>query len=300
MTKSKPSLRNSAKCGLLLSLPLLAFLVFGCSSSTAPTYLREDITQAIEDTSQKEYRIEIKAKLVGDTLWIYIPAEDIFTPLDKNDKPTKYLERFAIEQNIESLENGVFKLDYNIKNVPEQEKFQQIKTNEAVFKKINGVLMVLRRVLFSTERVKYAEPVFFCIVAADIKNGFEMRQLSYYLDLKKVSYGLIGVEEYQHRMIQDINIEPKAVGDKEGLYIEYKDIALGDFITAQIQQRIKLKFSKPEVDKNADIDKEIMKIVAYTIKIYGFKDFDAVELSNLLTNNKTSLNRAAIWAKPTE
>jgi hypothetical protein len=43
---------------------------------------------------------------------------------------------------------------------------------------------------------------------------------------------------------------------------------------------------KPEVEKNADIDKEVTKIVAYTVKTYDFKNFSYVELNNLLTKNK--------------
>jgi hypothetical protein len=224
----------------------------------------------------------------------------MFTEAGPTDKPAKYIERFAIEQNSESLENGVFKLEYNIKSVPEQEKFQQIKINEAVFKKINGVLTVLRRVLFSIDPKKAGEPKFFSVVCADIKNGIEIRQLACYLDLKKVSYGFIGVEEYQHRSIQDLNIEPRAIGDKQGLYIDYKDISMGQFIASQIQHRIKLKFNRPEVDKNADIDKEIIKVVVYTIKAYNFKDFSTVELNNLITNNKITLNQQAVWARPME
>ena len=51
---------------------------------------------------------------------------------------------------------------------------------------------------------------------------------------------------------------------------------------------------------NADLDKEITKIVEHTLKTYDFKDFSIVELNNLLTNAKIILNRAAILENPTE
>jgi len=299
MTKSKLFLRNSAKPALL-KLSFILFLVAGCSPSISPSYFREDITQAIKDTYKKEYKADIYPKLVGKTLWIYLPIEDMVSGVDKKEKPSKYVERFSIEENNNNFENGTFKLGYNIKIIPEKEKIQEVKIDDAVFKKINGVIMVLRRVLFSMHRAKAAEPNFICVVTADIKNGFQMKQLSYYPDLKKVSYGFIGVEEYQHRSINDISIEPKAVGDKEGLYLDYNDIEMADFIAAQIQYRIKLKFSKPEVKQSVDIDKEVLKIAAYTINIYGFKDFDSVELDNLETNNKLSLNQQAILVRSIE
>jgi hypothetical protein len=68
-------------------------------------------------------------------------------------------------------------------------------------------------------------------------------------------------------------------------------------VAAQIQHRIKLKFEKPEVDKNADIDKEILKIAVYTIKTYGLRNFTSAELNNLVTQNRIILNQAAVWAK---
>ena len=49
-----------------------------------------------------------------------------------------------------------------------------------------------------------------------------------------------------------------------------------------------------------NIDKEILKIVTNTIKIYNFKDFTELELNNLLTSSKVVLNRAAVWAGSTD
>jgi hypothetical protein len=228
-------------------------------------------------------------------------VEDIFKPLGKADKPEKYIERFAIGQNKAVFENGILRLKYSIKAVPEQEKYQQeYQYNKSVLEKINDVILVVRRVLFSTERAKTADLKFLFIVTADIKNGFQIRQLSYYVDLKKVSYGLIGLGEYQHRAIQDIDIEPRSIGDKEGLYLDYEDIGWGDFISAQIQHRIKLKFGKPEAQKGTDIDKEVTRIVASTIQIYDFRDFSQAEFNDLATNNTFILNRQAILARSLE
>ena len=72
------------------------------------------------------------------------------------------------------------------------------------------------------------------------------------------------------------------------------------FLMEQIKQRIKYKFQKPEVEKNADIDKEIAKIVVNTLKIYGFKDFDVIELYNAQTKNRVILNKAAALEAPIE
>lgn len=294
--KLKLSLRNLVKRGLLLNLTLL-LTISGCSSSTSPTFLREDTATAVVNICRDEYKLDIKATLFGETLWIYFPVEDL---LNKADKPTKYTEKFIIEDNQNEFRDRVFKLKYKIQDIPEQEKTQEYAYNKEVLEKTNNIWKVIRRVIFSMDSFKKHEPKFVSLVTADIKNGFEMSELFYTLDLKKVSYEFISWGEFQHRTIQDSSVSIEIIGDKEGSHLKFRDFSLEEFIVGQIKNRIKLKFQKPEVEKNVDIDKEILKIVVNTIKTYDFKDFDAVELNNLLTSNRTALNKAAIWSRPTD
>lgn len=298
MTKSKLYSKSLVKCGLLVNIfLLLLYYISGCSYSTAPTYLKEDIPQAIQNISKKEYDLDLQVKLTGGTVWIYMPVENIF---EKADKPEKYVEKFLIAQNNSEFNEEVLKINYLISAIPQREKTQEFKYNKAIAEKMNNVLSVTRRVLFSMERVKTVEPKFICFIIADIKNGVEIREICYYPDLKKVSYNFISIDEYQHRTIQDVDFVPELIGDRQGVYLNYIDITLEDFISKQIQQRIKLKFQKPEVEKNADIDKEIIKIIAFTIKTYGIRNFNEVKINNLATNKTVSLNEAAIWARPTD
>lgn len=295
--KSKLSLKSLAKSGQFFSLGLLLFITSGCTSSTTPTFLKENITSAIQDIAKNEYKIDVRAKLVGKTLWVYLPLEDL---LEKSDKPEKYLEKFDIQNNKAEFEAGLLKLKYLIKNIPEKEKFQEYKYSKQALEKIDSIWKVLRRVIFSMDSLQKNNPIFFCLVTADIKNGIETKEIFYYLDLKKVSYDFISWGEYQHRTIQETDVDPRIIGDKEGLYLEYKDITLDEFVADQIQHRIKLKFQRPEVTETADIDKEILKVAIFTIKTYMPEKLTAVELDNLLTKNKIILNRAAILARPIE
>ena len=297
MMKSRLSLKNSARVALNSLILISLFLFSGCSSVTTPTYNRENLAQSIQDICKKEYNLEVKARLVGDTLWVYLPVEDL---LAKSDKPEKYVEKFVLERTEALPDSSSLKFEYLIKPIEDREKTQEYKYNKLVLEKINNVWKVLRRVVFSLDRSKTGEPKFYSLVAADIKNGFAMKEVFYYLDLKKVSYEYISWGEYQHRAIQDVDLNPQFIGDKEGNYVDYKNITMREFIMGQILHRIKLKFQKPEVDKNANIDKEIIKIIAYTTKIYDFKDFDAVELENLVSKNRIILNQAALLEKTTE
>ncbi|MFA5144633.1 MAG: hypothetical protein WC723_01300 [Candidatus Omnitrophota bacterium] len=298
MMRSKPYSRSSVRRALLLNLSVILFLFSGCSLSTAPTYIKEGLDKAIQDICKKEYSMDVKVTLSGSTLWVYLPVEDM---LAKSDKPEKYLEKFIIDDNKVDFKEGLLKLDYMIKSIPENEKTQEYKYNKAVLDKINNVWKALRRVLFSMERSKEGnEPKFLCLVTADIKNGFETKEISYYQDLKKVSYEFISWTEYQHRVIEQSEVSSTIMGDMEGKHMDYKDISMEEFIAFQIKHRIKLKFQKPEVGKDIDIDKEILKIAAYTIRTYDIKNFTGLELNNLVTNNRIVLNRAALWARPIE
>ena len=294
MIKSRLYLKNLARAALNSLIIISLFLFYGCSSSTSPSFSREDINQTIQDICKKEFNIDLTSKLTGQTLWVYFPVEDI---LVESTEPKKNIERFDIEKLETSFNNGIIENKSAIKPIPEKETTQGSDLDKTIMEKVSNVWGVIRRVIFSMERSKGKEPEFLCMVTADIKNAIEITTTSYTLDLKKIFYGLISWEEYQHRTIQDININPMVIGDKEGLSLDYKEINLNDFIVAQIEQRIKMKFQKPEVDINADIDKEIIKVAIYTIKTYNFKDFTEITFNNLVSNNKTTLNQAAVWGK---
>ncbi|MDD5692222.1 MAG: hypothetical protein PHP10_03480 [Candidatus Omnitrophica bacterium] len=291
MMRSKLSSRSLAKAGFKL-LPLIFFLS-ACTSSTCPSFPKENIPQAVQDICKKEYKLDVSTKLVGRTLWVYMPLEDI---ISKPEKPEKYIERFLVEDKESALSEGELKVSYLIKPVEESEKTQEMTLDKAANEKIFNVLQVVRRVLFSIDNSEKYTPLFFCIVTADIKNGFEIKQIFHLLDLKKLSYGFISQTEYQHRIVQDTEVSADIIGDKEGAHLLYRDITLEEFIAYQIRNRIRMKFQKPEVEKNADIDKEVLKIVSHTLDTYAYKKFNIVELVNLETGGKTILNQAAILA----
>lgn len=297
MMRSKRYSKNSAKTGLLLSLYLLSFIFFGCSSSTEPSFIKENIADSIREICEAEYNLQVKTKLVGETVWVYLPVEDIL--LDTKN-PQKFSEKFEIGLLENKFDRNSFQLEYSIKSIPETEKTQQSEYNKDVAEKLNNVWKVIRRVIFSMDRSRPDLPKFYCVITADIKKGFEIIDTIYYVDLKKVTYQFISWDEYQHRAIQEIAQSPEIFADTYGLHVKYKDITWEDFLSGQIKHRIRLKFQKPEVEQNADIDKEILKIVVNTLKTYDYRDFITVEVENLLTKNKITLNQGAIWARPIE
>jgi len=289
--------KSSAKTGLLLSLYFLSLLFLGCTSNTEPTYIKENIADSIREICEAEYKLQIKTKLVGQTVWVYLPVEDF---IKESEKPQKYSEKFEIGLLENRFSNDSLQLEYSIKSIPETEKTQQAEYNKSVLEKISNVWKVLYRVILSMDRNRPDIPKFYCVITADIKNGLERIDIFYYQDLKKYLYQFISWDEYQHRAIQDFVQSEEILADTYGLHVKYKDMTWEDFLTAQIKQRIRLKFQKPEVGQDVDIDKEILKVIVYTLKTYDYRDFRNVEVTNLLTNNKITLNQGAIWARPTE
>ena len=77
-------------------------------------------------------------------------------------------------------------------------------------------------------------------------------------------------------------------------------IDIGDKIVIEKLERLEIAKRLQEELKNVDIDKEIIKVVTHVIKTYELKDFSAVGINNLLTQNRVTLSRQAILSRPIE
>ena len=284
---------------LLLRLLLLTTLLLpvSCDTISSPTYTLATITTGLADICQKEYAIPIVSTLKGRTLWIYLPLEEeLFID---TDTPQESLKAFELQTLEGSLAENTIKFDYSIAEIPEIKESQNKKINPLIAEKMRKVFNAIRRVILSLQH-NTEEPIFFATVTSDIKNGIEIIEITYIDDLKKALYGLISITEYQHRSLQDIRLSFEAIGDKDGKHLRYTDLAFKDFLIEQMKQRIHSKFSRPEVKKGADIDKEVMKSIQHVLEIYKFSDFSMLELKNIATENKISLSRAAILEKSKE
>lgn len=292
MMRSRPFSGNSARPARKRNLVLAAILLLGgCSSSIEPTYLFENIEDAVRDVALKEYKLEVTSRLIEQTLWVYIPLEDIIT---KTDKPDKFTEKFSVEINETSLRDKSLDVNYRIKRIPDAEKLQEIKYKKEALDKITTVWRVMRRIIFSMDRSRNNPIKFIAIVTADVKNGFLIIEISCVDDFKKVSYEFISWGEFQHRTIQDTEAADEIKGNRDGAGLAFRNITMEEFLARQIQQRIKFKFQKPEVADNADIDKEVLKAVQTTLSIYKYEGFDSVKLHNLISGREVSLSRSSV------
>ncbi|MCU0650912.1 MAG: hypothetical protein MUC52_01605 [Candidatus Omnitrophica bacterium] len=296
MTRSKRSLRNSARAALNNLIPaVLCFCLCGCFFLPGKqAYNTQNLTKTLQDLALADYKTELSARLVGSTLWIYMPVTDLFVQCDLKDKS---LEKFRIAENYGQVKGSVFKGKYNITAVPIKDKSCNIKINKEISEKIGDLWKLIRRVLFGIDKSQKDDIKFVSMVIADIKNGYEIKEIFYARDLKRVSYGLMSIFEFQHRVIQDSYMSPLVIGDKAGRHVEYKDITLPEFVQKQIEYRINLKFSKPEVEQSADINKEVSKIITETLQIYNLTDVGYIEFTNYGSNSTVTLTDRDIWGK---
>lgn len=286
MTKSKPFSKNSAKLGLLFSL--LAVSLNGCQCPTEPTYKEEDTPQVVKQICKQEYNLDVTTKRTATTLWIYAPLSKILHH------------------------------EYGIK---EDKIF-----DEGMTDKLRNILITIGRVVTNSDRT----PEFFALLASDINLGLDYTVIGNVLDIKKSYAEFIPSTEANRRYVIRFKAAPEAIGDTTGTHLEAYDIRFPDFLAEQIAQRIgaqfqeegRKKYFKVEESKGRfanetfifeysieeilrppkgiDIRKEILDIITYCIKTYEFKEFSALELINLATQDKLVLNNAAIWGRPIE
>ncbi len=291
MMKSKPSLRNSINSALLFSLFISIFL-YGCQSNIEPTYKEKDIPSLVIKICKDEYKLDVTTQKTPTTLWIHAPLEKI------------------LHKDFGTDGEKVF--------------------DEEISEKLRNILTTIGRVLISSDNT----PDFFALVASDINLGLDYTIIGNVLDIKKSYAGFTPWTESNKRYVLKFTADPEAINDLTGKHIKAYDITLPDFLANQITQRISIYFqdetqkkyfkiekiggkfdssnfdkgnfifdysinqiSNPE--KKINIAKEILKIIAYCLRTYEFKDFSIVELNDAVSSqNNVILNKEALWAIP--
>ncbi len=192
--------------------------------------------------------------------------------------------------------------------------------SEAAKEKLLNIVTSLSRVVLSSDK----SPDFYALVAADIKVGMDYTLIGYVLDIKKAYAGFIPSTELDRRYVMKLINESKSVEDKIGSHLQVFDINFNDFLAEQISQRVNAKFQGEELvkyfkvnsvqgqykNKNLilqydikqifptkepiDIQQEILKIVAYCVSTYEFKDFNQIGLTDLNSGNEVMLGQAAL------
>lgn len=184
--------------------------------------------------------------------------------------------------------------------------------DDVMFEKLRNILTTVSRVLLSAD----SAPDFFAVVAADTNNGVDYTMVGNLLDVKKTSAGFIPWTEANRRYVIKVEQIPEAKGDLIGKHLAAYEISMGDFLAAQITQRIRGMFQDSdlkqyqkvekaegtykdgrfifdyffvEIDrpsKPIDVKKKVLDIIAYCLQSYEFERFIEVEVNDLPKQEK--------------
>ncbi len=286
MMRLKPSSRNLVKSALLLFSFFLYINLSGCQNSLEPTFKEKDIPYSVKKICKDEFKLDVVTIMTDTTLWIYVPLTKI---MDKEYgvKPDKILD-------------------------------------EGMTEKLRNIMGAVNRVVLSSDKA----PEFFALLASDINLGIDYVIIGNTLDIKKTYAESLPPTELNKRYVMKLNINPQAIRDTQGQHLKPFNITLPHFLAQQIAQRIAVQFQgeyfrkyfklekvdgvfnngafileysiKPlsRPDKTIDVREEILNTVAYCVKIYDFQDFSRVEITDLFTQDKAVINKAAILARP--
>jgi len=263
-------------------------LITGCGQPTTTKPLSpSEAHQKLIQILKEESNIEVVTKEFERTLWIYLPMAEGFLEMKAKDKPpappsdgpttsptVHFLEG--------TFEDSNFKIEYDISPSKKYAKDYGYSSSFSENYQTNqrNILTAISRAYSNSEEA----PAFFVLVIADIVNGMEARTLLNLGDLKRAYTDQAFHGEYAKRVVSE---QPRGdveiVGDKEGKYINFRDITWPEFLVKQIIFRINYKYTQSAFPPSeSDLPKdEILKAAAATIGAYAFTDFASVELHDL-------------------
>jgi len=278
---------------LLLRSILIVFI--GMNLSCAPkkadrsVQTLTDLQQKFETKCRKDYKLNVITRMVGKTFWIYAPTDkplfdfgsESGAPPDPLKKPAKYALLFM---NGSFSQDKTFDFEYDI--VP---KIKADLANNGITEVGTDYFNKLYNNLFTvvTETLLDPNSISFVVMAiTDIKKGIETRYTFYLEDYRMASVEGIPYDEFEKRVLQESKGSKDFIGDDIGQHLEYNDIAMSDFLTKQIVQRVRFKFTQSDFPPQKKYEEAILDIIADTPRYYHFKDFTGARLSDIRSKKK--------------
>jgi hypothetical protein len=263
----------------------------GCTSKkiALPRPSPTDLQKKFELKCRKDYNLNVITRLVGKTFWIYAPTDKTLfdfaaetpSPPDPLKKPAKY-DLLYIKG---SYKDSSFYFEYDV--VP---KIKSDLQNEGIRNEGTDYFNKLYNNLFTAVTETLLDPntpVSFVVMAiTDIKKGIEARYTFYLEDYRMASVEGIPYDEFSKRVLQESKGSTNYIGDETGEHLEYNDIKMPDFLTKQMVNRIRFKFTQSDFPPQENYEEAIIGVIADTIRYYHFKDFKEVRTDDVRNKKK--------------
>ncbi|MBF0570980.1 MAG: hypothetical protein HQL12_03820 [Candidatus Omnitrophica bacterium] len=257
-------------------------------SHTAPT----DLQKKYEQKCRKDYSLNVITRIVGKTFWIYAPTNkplfDFAAESPSPPDPLKKVAKYDLLYIDGSYKDKIFHFEYDI--IPKTKSSLQ---NEGIRNEGTDYFNKLYNNLFTAVTETLLDPhtpisfVVMCIT--DIKKGIEARYTFYLEDYRMASVEGIPYDEFSKRVLQESKGSTNYIGDEIGQHLEYTDILMPDFLTKQMINRIRFKFTQSDFPPQESYEEAILGVIADTNHYYRFKDFKEVRTNDIRARKKMIL-----------
>jgi len=267
--------KNTASPVLIAFLSCL--LLAGCVN-VKPTFIKEHAAESIIELCRKEYTIDVKSWLGGETVWIYMPLPRIFgkdllidkTQLEKVNKVMIASSRVMLSMNprpqfmvIVASDTQEYGLDYTfITCIADILKLQNQFISRDEFLRRNVIqLDNNHRALGDTE--------------------------GSHINKKELSLEFFVCEQISQRVQQHFTNEPQT---KDKFKVE-KILSRFNGDILKVSYNIRLKAGQSSA---VDVLKDIKKTIAYVVSAYELKNLFAVKIENLKTKEEFLVSRVEL------
>jgi len=263
----------------------------GCSSKkiALPRLPLTDLQKKFELKCRKDYNLNVTTRLAGKTFWIYAPtnkplfdfAAETPSPPDPFKKPAK----FNLLYINGTYKDSVFYFEYDVIQKIKSDLQNNGLTERGTdyFDKINTNLSTA----VTETLLDPNTPISFVVISiTDIKKGIEFRETFYLEDYRMFQVGGIPYNEYIKRVLQESKGSTDYIGDETGEHLEYNDILMPDFLTKQMVNRIRYKFTQSDFPPQENYEEAIIGTIADTGRYYHFKDFKELHTDDIRTKKK--------------
>jgi hypothetical protein len=286
MTKSKASLRNSAKPAPLLVSALFLLLLSGCSGKIEPTYKEKDIPYLVQKICKDEYKLDVTTQRTHNTLWIYAPLNKILHK-EYGVNPDKLFDD-EVTEKIRNIITTIGRVLISSDDTPQFFAFLASDIKLGIDYTLIGCVQDIKKsyadfipwteanrryvIRFKASPEAIGDNTGYHFMPYDIKMGdFLAEQIAQ----------RVGAKFQDEELKKCFKVEKSEGKFTNGIF--YFDYAIA-------------QTAKPP--KPIDIKNEFLDTITYCLKTYEFTDFSGIVLTDLKTLDKLELNNTAILARP--
>lgn len=270
-----------------MGVVIMLITITGCQPRAVVPIAPTEAAQKFQSIIDEEFKIPLTTKETGKTFWVYVPVKENFfiykaapnmgtnpsTPKASTKPSLRFVEaRFDTQQ---------FIVNYDISLSTNYATDPGYKTDysDDFKKKQQYIMSALQRAFEGSAQ----PPRFIVMVIADITNGVEMESIIYFDDLLRAMSLVANLpqEEFAKRYVTEFRGNTEIVDNDKGTHLNYRDIAMEEFLSRQIENRVRFKYQQSAFPPSEESRDEILNAAKEALGAYKFTDYKKIEVRNL-------------------